>query len=1067
MLLAGVQTFYGQGNATIVGLISDPTKAAVAGAHVTLINEGTGIRATAVSDSGGRYSFPQLPVGNYRVEVTSEGFKRATQSDINLTAEQISSVNLTLEIGSVKDSIEVVGAPSALETVSSSVRSVVRRELIEDLPLNGRNALDLATLLPGAVNQSGARVSLSQENGVSVNGARGSDNNVLLDGGANVDVYNGTPNSLPNPDALQEFSVSTSTFSAEYGRTAGSLISAVTKGGGNQYHGTVYEYLRNDAMDARSFFAVKGLVNKPTLKRNQFGASIGGPVKHDKTFLFFSWESLRQTNSTTSSGTVVPTPFERSGDFSQSSRKPTDPTTGLAFPGNQIPTARFSQAAVKLTNLIVPLPNVGNTLTFNAPGSDNRYQFVTRFDHEFTASDRVYVSYFHYNTVTGASPSLPLFSDYNSWINDHVTANYGKIVTPNMVNSFSYTFNLLQVVRYANPILPDQFPGKPPTLAPGLRFQDVGVNTTPSNPQYTVAPRFGSITGYFNMTGNTYFGVNPFVHEFRDALTITQGAHLIKVGAEFTKSEAYRHESNAADGSSFGWNGSRATNGWAEFLLGLPNTYNQQSLLRTDSLYNAFAVFVQDDWKVRPNLTLNLGLRFEPAMGIHDGNNEIIAYRPGQQSVVYPTAPLGLAVPGDPGVPSSTYAPDWNNLAPRVGFAYLPFGSNSKTSIRGSYGIFYNTERAYLMNETQLNQPFVLNITLNNPSFENPWQNYPGGNPYPFTPPQTPEARKAFPFVLQGIGRFFNPDWVTPYNQQWNFTVQRQMPWDTVVTAGYVGSKGTHLVLNREINPGIFIPGSSTSGNVDARRPNKAYQGIDEASTTGNSNFHSLQLSANRRFSKGITILANYTWSKALDYQSLDRNANLPQDSSNVRGDYGPADFDRRHNFVTSVLADLPSLWRRGPASWFTNGWRLNGIYQYISGASLTVVPGTDTVLRGAGTQRVDIRGNPLLPGGRSLNDQLAGFWNVSAFATAAPGAFPNEGRNALYGPGQYNLNASLFKTARIAERARVEFRWELFNALNHPNPGNPNLTLSSATFGKITSTTAPRIMQVGMKILF
>ena len=316
-------------------------------------------------------------------------------------------MNLTLEVGNVKETIEVSGAAPALETVSSSVRSVVRRELIEDLPLNGRNALDLATLLPGAVNQGGARVSLSQENGVSVNGARGSDNNVLLDGGANVDVYNGTPNSLPNPDALQEFSVSSSTFSAEYGRAAGSLVSAVTKGGGNEYHGTLYEYLRNDVMDARSFFAVKGLVNKPTLKRNQFGASLGGPVKRDKSFLFFAWESLRQKNSTTSSGTVMPTALERAGDFSQSSRKPTDPTTGLAFPNNVIPSVRFSQAAVKLTNLIFPLPNVGNTLTYNAPGYDNRYQFVTRFDHQFTANDRLYISYFHYNTVTGTPGTLP------------------------------------------------------------------------------------------------------------------------------------------------------------------------------------------------------------------------------------------------------------------------------------------------------------------------------------------------------------------------------------------------------------------------------------------------------------------------------------------------------------------------------------------------------------------------------------------------------------------------------------------------------------------------------------
>src|SRR5260370_9702717 len=288
------------------------------------------------------------------------------------------------------------------------------------------------------------------------------------------------------------------------------------------------------AWNESQIFPCIAAVARRGLKGDQFGASSGGPIKRDKRFLFFSWESLRQKNSTTSSGTVVPTALERGGDFSQSSRKPTDPTTGLVFPNNVIPSARFSQAAVKRTNLIVPLPNVGDTLTFNAPGSDNRYQFVTRFDHEFRANDRIYISYFHYNTVTGASPSLPLFSDYNSWINDHVTANYAKVVTPAMVNSFSYTFNLLQVVRYANPILPDQFPGKPPSLAPALRFQDVRVNTTPSNPQHTAAPRFGSITGYFTMTGNTYFGVNPFVHEFRDALTITRGAHLIKIDAEFT-----------------------------------------------------------------------------------------------------------------------------------------------------------------------------------------------------------------------------------------------------------------------------------------------------------------------------------------------------------------------------------------------------------------------------------------------------------------------------------------------------------------------------------------------------
>jgi len=344
------------------------------------------------------------------------------------------------------------------------------------------------------------------------------------------------------------------------------------------------------------------------------------------------------------------------------------------------------------------------------------------------------------------------------------------------------------------------------------------------------------------------------------------------------------------------------------------------------------------------------------------------------------------------------------------------------------------------MNETQLNQPFVLNITLNIPSFENPWQNLSGGNLYPFKPPTTPEARQAFPFVLQAIDRFFNPEWVTQYNQQWNFTIQRQIPWDIVVTAGYVGSKGTHLVLNREINPGIFVPGASTSGNVDSRCSNRVYQGINEASTSGKSNFHSLQLSANRRFSKGITILTNYKWSKAIDYQSLDRNVNLPQDSTNLRSDYGPADFDRRHNFVTSFLADIPSSRTRSPSSWFTHGWRQWNlpVHRRQPRASRRPIP-----------QRA-----------------VVGFLECVGLRRRRSRRFSE--RRA-----KRSLRARTIQSGYVAlqddqdQRERAEFRWELFNALNHSNPGDPIASLSSSSFGKIISATPPRIMQVGMKILF
>ena len=376
------------------------------------------------------------------------------------------------------------------------------------------------------------------------------------------------------------------------------------------------------------------------------------------------------------------------------------------------------------------------------------------------------------------------------------------------LNSLTYTLNRLAFVRAADPILPDQFPGTPPSVAPGLRYQYFGVNTVAQAPQYPYSTRLGSFAGYFGTGGNTYFDVIPTAHEIRDTLALTHGAHSIKLGVEIAFSDANRNEVFNADGASYNFGGTRAGNGWAEWMLGLPTSFQQYSTLRTDNIYNTFAAFVQDDWKIRSNLTLNLGLRYEPYFGIHDGNNEIIAYRRGQQSTLLPNAPRGLLIPGDPGISDTTYNKDWNNLAPRVGFAWLPFGPNTNTSVRSSYGLFYNTERGYLMNETQLNQPFVLNVSIPNPpSFENPWAGFPGGNPYPFTPPATADARKAYKFILpMPISRFFDPSAATPYNQQWNFSIQQQLPAEFVVSAAYVGSKGTRLWLNREINPADVHP---------------------------------------------------------------------------------------------------------------------------------------------------------------------------------------------------------------------------------------------------------------------
>jgi outer membrane receptor protein involved in Fe transport len=1077
LVLATAQRLSAQGNASVVGVVSDSSGAAIPGATVTITNEGTSFQQHDTTDSMGRYNFPRLSIGNFSIDVVGSGFKKTSQSGVNLTAEQALTINFTLEVGQVNERVEVTGAVTGIETVTSTVRTVISHQLVEDLPLNGRNALQLQTLIPGAINQTGARVSLSQEDGVSVNGARGNDNNVLLDGGHNNDVYNGTPTAMPNPDALQEFSILSSSFSAEYGRGAGALVTAVTKSGTNSFHGSIYEYLRNDKLDARSFFGHAGLVSKPTLKRNQFGASLGGPIIKDKTFLFFSWESLRERSATTNTGQVMPTAAERAGDFSQSKSKPTDPTTGARFTNDRIPANRFSNAGVQISNLLFPLPNInGNQLIFNAPGSDTRNQYVTRFDHAFRSTDLIYVSYFYYDTLTDANAGLPLFNGFNNWTNNHLVGNYTKIFSPTVVNAVTYTLNRLAFVRGPDPILPDQFKGNPPTVAPGFRYQNVGVMTVAQDPEFPMSTRLGNISGYFNTGGNTYFDVIPTAHEIRDTLAVTRGAHSLKFGGEFATSKAYRHEVFNADGASFDFGGTRLGNGFAEFLTGLPTNFQQYSTLRSDNLFKTFAAFIQDDWKIASNFTLNLGLRYEPYFGIHDGNDEIIAYRSGVQSALLPNAPRGLLIPGDPGISSTTYNKDWNNLGPRVGFAWLPFGANTRTSVRSAYGVFYNTERGYLLNETQLNQPFVLNVSIPNPtSLENPWAGYPGGNPYPFTPPNTAQARQAYRFNLpMPISRFFDPSSATPYNQQWNISVQQELPAEFVLSVGYVGSKGTRLWLNREINPAVYLAGNgangqplSTGGNIDSRRLNRNFQGIDQASTDGNSTYHSLQITGKRRFSKGFYVMSNYTYSKALDYESLDRNASLPQNPFDLRSEHGPADFDRRHSFVTSFLYQIPSPWSHGVAGKLTQGWRTNGIFRYVSGSPLTVVPGTDRALQGGGNQRVNVVGNPVLAGDRSFDDQRAQYFSTAAFATPALGTFGNMGRNAIYGPGQYNIDLSLIKTTKVTERATLEFRWELFNAFNHANLSNPNVTFNSSAFGRIDTVTGPRIMQLGAKIIF
>jgi hypothetical protein len=479
----------------------------------------------------------------------------------------------------------------------------------------------------------------------------------------------------------------------------------------------------------------------------------------------------------------------------------------------------------------------------------------------------------------------------------------------------------------------------------------------------------------------------------------------------------------------------------------------------------AINAFAQDEWKIRRNLSLTLGVRWEPFLPFTAGNNQLTTvFRPGQRSSIYTNAPAGLLYAGDPGVPTGGTPTDWMNFGPRLGFAWSPFGS-TKTSVRGAYGIFYDTPRFHEISQYIGSPPYSLQVTVNQPrSFSDPFAGQ--VNPFPYTPPQTDQERAAYRFVLPvTIGQSVPTSFPTPYVQQWNFNIQREIAGGLVFTGAYVGTKGTHLPIRVELNPAVYQAGA-TVANINSRRLyGSNFASITELQDVINSSYQALQLSLNKRFAHGFTVLANYTYSKSIDGISLETDSYNGQNPLNLRGDRGLSDFDVRQRFVGSFLYELPSP--KGSVSKWFGGWQINGILTAQTGTPVNVVSGTDRAFTGAGTQRPDVVGNPNLDTGRSTDQLLARYFNPAAFVLPAVGSYGNAGRNVLIAPGRWNLDSALFKRFPIREKMQLQFRWEFFNFFNHPNFGAPVANISSATVGRITSASAGRIMQLGLRLVF
>ena len=1064
--LAAISLFAGAAraqftNANLGGTVTDPSDAPIAQATVTAINTDTGLQKTTTTDNRGVYSFLALPVGQYRLNVEMTGFSRYAQSGITLMADQSARADVKLQIGSVSEQVHVSANADMVTTDTAMVGQPIDQKRIIDLPLNGRQPQTLLFLAPGTVNETGKYCLVNCQGGVypgeqdaNVGGGGPRSVNFQMDGADHNDTYINTNLPFPNPDAVQEFNLQSDNLSAQYGMGAGAVVNIITKSGTNELHGGLFEFVRNGALNARNFFAP----TQDTLKRNQYGGSIGGPIIKNKLFFFGTYQGTPIRSAAQGRVSFVPTAAQRAGDFSGTSIIVRDPNTGAPYQGDQVPASQISSVSQNFLKYI-PLPNGPNgQLTYAGPSLvQNDNQYMTKINW-LQGKNQVTGSYF----ITRFNEPPDIAIGKQNLLSADNNGNQVQVQNLAINDVYSFSAGLLSNTWFGwTSQTGGSLSGAP------FGFPSAGVQIAAPNPPEL----YVSVPGFFTVQTNHLGVFDRGDYTIREDVSLQHGAQEIHIGGEAVRVTNDLTNTYTMSGQ-FTFGNALTGSNLSDFLTGQASTFLQGGGEFKNIAGTLWSLYAQDNIRVNSKLHIEMGLRWDPYFPYTEEKGRVVCYAPGQKSSRFPNAPVGMLFGGsnaDPGCPSAMGSTaDWANFAPRFGFAYQ-FGAAGKTVLRGGAGIYYTPMGTHDTNGLADTAPFGPRISYSgNVQFANPYASIGIPNPFPAQyGPNLPGPSATFTLPVS-IYATLQHDWHMPELATWNLTLEHQFSNSLMMRASYAGNKGTYLssgVLGfQEQNPAVYIPGASTTKNTQSRRLNPSFGTVGLFGSNDNSHYESARFVVEKRLTHGFTVQGNYTWSRMID----DFGPSGLTDPFNRRFDYGISNDDVPHVVNVSGIWQIPNAPLHGVTGRLLNGWELTSLLTWHDGFPFSIMSGRDNSFSGVGADRADyIGGNATLPTGRSHGQLIAEYFNVAAFVPNAVGTFGNSGKNVLRGPRFFNTDLSLIKDFRITERAAVQFRSEFFNVFNNVNFNQPQNILTSSSFGKITAASDPRILQFALKLTF